>query len=120
MSVLYLVVLVLALACMVVLDRRFRLFFWRDGRRAGIVLTVGVLFFLAWDLTGIGLHVFARGLSAIATGIVVAPELPLEELFFLVFLCYLTMNLMAAGDALRRRVRTRSAENAGRSGGRGT
>ena len=110
MSALYLVVLLFALASMVVLDRRLRLFFWRDARRAGIVLTVGFLFFLAWDAAGIGLHVFVRGRSPIATGVVLAPELPLEEPFFLLFLCYLTMNIVAAVAAVA----------ALRSGGRGT
>lgn len=118
MSILYLVVLLLALGSMVALDRRFRLFFWRDRRRAVIVLTVGVLFFLAWDLAGIGLHVFARGSSPIATGVVLAPQLPLEEPFFLAFLCYLTMNLLAAADALRHRLRTRSAQSVPPSGER--
>lgn len=118
MSVLYLAVLLLALGSMVVLDRRFRLFFWRDARRAGIVLVVGVLFFLVWDLAGIGLHVFARGPSAIATGILLAPQLPLEEPFFLVFLCYLTMNLLAGADEVRRRIRARTPQSTESAGGR--
>lgn len=113
MSVLYLVVLLVALGSMILLDRRFRLFFWRDARRAAIVLPTGLVFFLAWDLAGIGLHVFARGPSPIATGIVLAPQLPLEELFFLVFLCYLTMNLVAGADLVLQRIRTRSRPTAG-------
>lgn len=100
MSILYLLTLVVALGSMVLLDRRFRLFFWRDARRATIVLVVGVLFFLVWDLAGIGLHVFARGGSRFMTGIVVAPELPLEEVFFLTFLCYLTMVLVTGSRLL--------------------
>jgi lycopene cyclase domain-containing protein len=119
-SVLYLIVLLFALGSMIALDRRFRLFFWRGGRRALIVLIVGVLFFLAWDLAGIGLHVFARGPSPIATGVVLAPQLPLEEPFFLAFLCYLTMNLLAAVDALRRHLRTRSVQSVPPSGERRT
>ena len=112
MSLLYLALLVFALGSMVVVDRRFRLFFWRDARRAAIVLVTGTVFFLLWDLAGIALHVFARGASPIATGIVLAPQLPLEELFFLVFLCYLTMNLVAGADLAVRRVR-RSREGTG-------
>lgn len=94
MSILYLLFILLSLGAMVLIDHRFRLFFWRDARRATIVLVAGVLFFLAWDLAGIGLHVFARGESGYMTGIVLAPELPLEEVFFLTFLCYLTMVLI--------------------------
>ena len=54
----------------------------------------GVVFFLVWDLVGIGLGIFFRGETAFMTGILLAPELPLEELFFLTLLCYLTMNLV--------------------------
>ena len=93
MAFLYLAALAIALTGMVMLDRRFRLFFWADARRAAIVLVVGVLFFLAWDLAGVGLGVFFRGETDFMTGLQVAPELPVEELFFLTLLCYLTMNL---------------------------
>ncbi len=93
MGILYLLALAIALTGMIVLDRRFRLFFWRSARRAAVVLIVGVLFFLVWDLSGIGLGIFFRGETAFMTGVVVAPELPVEEIFFLALLCYLTMNL---------------------------
>ncbi len=93
MSLLYLLALAIALTGMVMLDRRFRLFFWADARRAALVLLVGVAFFVLWDLAGIGLGVFFRGETAFMTGLQLAPELPLEEVFFLTLLCYLTMNL---------------------------
>ena len=102
MSVVYLLTLLAAIGCMVLLDRRFTLFFWRDARRASIVLVAGVVFFVLWDLFGIGLGIFYRGETAFMTGIVVAPELPLEELFFLAFLCYLTMVLITGADTLFR------------------
>ena len=54
------------------------------------MLVVGFVFFLVWDLVAIRLEVYARGESPAMTGIEVAPELPLEELFFIVFLCYVT------------------------------
>ena len=84
---------------MVLLDRRFRLFFWRArcrAARAAIVLVAGLVFFLAWDLAGIALGIFFRGENPVSTGIVLAPELPLEEVVFLTFLCYLTIVLYAA------------------------
>jgi lycopene cyclase domain-containing protein len=105
MSVIYLVVLLASIGCMTMLDARFSLFFWRDARRATLVLLVGLLFFVAWDLFGIGLGIFYRGETAFMTGIVVAPELPLEELFFLAFLSYLTMVLLTGADTLLRAVR---------------
>ena len=95
MGLLYLLALLVALTGMVMLDRRFRLFFWVDPRRAAIVLLVGVAFFVVWDLAGIGLGIFFRGETSFMTGLQVAPELPVEELFFLTLLCYLTMNLFS-------------------------
>ncbi len=93
MILLYLAALLVALTGMVVLDRRFRLFFWRDARRAAIVLIVGLVFFLAWDLAGVSGGVFFRGETSFMTGLQIAPEVPVEEVFFLTLLCYLTMNV---------------------------
>lgn len=108
MGILYLVALGIALTGMVMLDRRFGLFFWRDARRASVVLVVGVAFFVVWDLFGIGLGIFFRGETDFMTGLQVAPELPVEELFFLALLCYLTMNAYAAAGMLQRRRRSAS------------
>jgi lycopene cyclase domain-containing protein len=96
MGVLYLLALLVALTGMVMLDRRFHLFFWVAPRRAALVLAIGLVFFLVWDVAGIGLGIFFRGETSFMTGIQVAPELPLEELFFLTLLCYLTMNVYGA------------------------
>jgi lycopene cyclase domain-containing protein len=95
MGLIYLAALLVALFGMVMLDRRFGLFFWADARRAGVVLVVGLVFFVTWDLFGIGLGIFFRGETAFMTGLQVAPELPVEELFFLALLVYVTMNLYA-------------------------
>ena len=94
MSFAYLAALGLSLAAMALIDKRYRLFFWRSPGRATGVLAVGVLFFLAWDLLGIGFGIFHRGETPFMTGVQLGPELPLEEVFFLAFLCYLTMNLV--------------------------
>lgn len=97
----YLAALAVALTGMVMLDRRFGLFFWRDARRAAIVLPLGVAFFLVWDLGGILLGIFFRGQNEYMTGLLIGPELPIEEVFFLTLLCYNTMNAYtAAGDWL--------------------
>lgn len=93
MGVLYLGALLLFSGCMLLLDRRFRLFFWRDSFSAAIVTAVGFVFFLVWDVAGIAGGIFFRGEAAIATGIVLAPELPLEEPVFLLFLVLCTMIL---------------------------
>lgn len=93
MSFLYLALLLFSLAGMAILDRRFRLFFWLDARRASIVFSVGVVFFLIWDAVGVADHIFYPGESPFDTGWMLAPGIPIEELFFLSLLCYFTMNL---------------------------
>ena len=74
------------------LDRRFRLVLWADARRGAIVLAAGIAFLLIWDVVGIGAGVFFRGQTSFMTGWLLAPELPVEEIFFLILLCYCTMN----------------------------
>jgi lycopene cyclase domain-containing protein len=101
MGFLYLAALLVALVGMVMLDRRFSLFFWRDARRAAIVLAVGLAFFLVWDLQGIRLGIFFRGETTLMTGWQWAPQLPLEEPFFLLLLCYLTMNVYGLVSRVR-------------------
>lgn len=90
---LYLGALVVSLAGMAVLDRRFRLVLWADPRRGAVVLGAGTAFFLVWDLAAIAAGFYERGDSPAMTGVMLAPELPIEELFFVVFLCYLTLVL---------------------------
>jgi len=99
-SVVYLAALSVSIVGMVMLDRRFRLFFWDDARRAAIVLAAGVVLFLVWDLLGIGLGIFFRGQTPFMTGLLIAPELPIEEVFFLTLLCYLAMNVFGAASRL--------------------
>jgi lycopene cyclase domain-containing protein len=91
-SFVYLGALLVSLAGMVVLDLRFRLFFGAAPVRAAIVLVAGIAFFLTWDVAGIGAGIFFRGNPGLLTGVLVGPELPLEEVFFLALVCYLTMN----------------------------
>lgn len=93
MSFVYLIALLISLAGMVVLDLRFVLFFWRNWRRATIVLAAGLAFFLWWDSLGVADNIFFPGSSSYVTGWMLAPGIPIEELFFLALLCYLTMNL---------------------------
>lgn len=91
MGFIYLLSLLAGIACMLLLDFRFRLYFWRDARSATIVTLVGVAVLLLWDLAGIRLGIFIRGEGQIATGVLLAPELPIEEPIFLTFLVLCTM-----------------------------
>lgn len=116
----YFAALAVALTGMVLLDRRFSLFFWRDARRAAIVLPLGVAFFLVWDLGGILLGIFFRGQNEFMTGVLIGPELPIEEVFFLTLLCYNTMNAYAAaGDWLDGRWSRRASDPTALSGADG-
>ena len=114
MTLLYLVALLIALTGMIVLDRRFRLFFWNDARRAAVVLLAGVAFFLVWDFAGVGGGIFFRGETSFMTGLQIAPEIPLEEVFFLTLLCYLTMNLVNGFSRLADHHVARARERANR------
>lgn len=105
MGALYLIALLLSLGCMLLLDWRFRLFFWRDAVSALVVTAVGLAFFLVWDIAGIANGIFLRGDAAIATGIVLAPELPLEEPVFLLFLVVCTMVIYTGSARILSRVR---------------
>ncbi|GAA2871748.1 lycopene cyclase domain-containing protein [Paenarthrobacter ilicis] len=100
MGILYLVCLLLGITCMLLLDHRFQLFFWRDATAAAVVTSVGLAFLLAWDLAGIGLGIFLRGEGTIATGLMLAPELPVEEPVFLTFLVLCTMVLYTGARKL--------------------
>src|SRR5699024_1681711 len=84
----YLLCLLVPLVCMAVLDRRFRLVLWRAPRRGAVVLAAGIGLFLLWDLAAIAVGHYRMGQSPLMTGILLGPELPLEELVFIAFLSY--------------------------------
>jgi lycopene cyclase domain-containing protein len=108
----YLSCLLAGAACLSALDHRFRLFFWRAPRAAALVLAAGVVFFLAWDAAGIGAGVFEHGSSPLATAVMLAPGLPLEEPVFLAFFCYTTMLLFTAAERLLGRTTARGKSGA--------
>jgi len=107
MGFVYLAALLVSTGCMLLLDRRFRLFFWRDAIAATVVTIAGLAFFLIWDVFGIVTGIFYRGEGAIATGIVLAPEMPLEEPVFLTFLVICTMVVYTGAVRLLTRGRAR-------------
>lgn len=108
MNLIYLASLLVAIACMLLIDARFRLFFWRDPAAATIVTVAGVAFLLVWDLAGIGLGIFLRGDGVIASGLILAPELPVEEPVFLTFLVLCTMVLYTGARRILEHLRMRS------------
>ncbi|UBQ02983.1 lycopene cyclase domain-containing protein [Curtobacterium sp. TXMA1] len=109
----YLAGLLVSIAGIAVLDARHRLFFWRSPLRAAAVMVVGLAFFLVWDIVGVHLGIFFIGRNNLLTGVLLAPEVPLEEVFFLVLLCWTTMDLFGA----LRPVVARRLDRAGAPGG---
>ncbi|WP_448721537.1 lycopene cyclase domain-containing protein [Microbacterium natoriense] len=110
MNAIYLLCLLSASVCVIAVDLRFRLFLGRSWRPALLVLAAGLVFFLAWDLAGIGIGVFSRGDAPYLVGLMLAPELPVEEPIFLLFLCEATMVLVLGAQQIlgRRSARGRS------------
>jgi len=102
----YLAALLVSLAGLATLDRRFRLALFDQPRRTVATVGVAVVLFLLWDALGVSLGIFFIGDAPYMTGVLIAPEVPLEELFFLVLLAYQTLLLWRALD---RRARTRRA-----------
>ncbi|MCF8548348.1 MAG: lycopene cyclase domain-containing protein [Pontimonas sp.] len=92
MSFLYLVALLASVVGIGLLDFRHKLAFFGDAVfRSALIIAVSVAFFLVWDVAGIATGVFFRGSGSWMTGVLLGPELPLEELFFLMVLTYSTL-----------------------------
>ena len=92
MSFVYLSALVGALLGTGLLDFRHRLaLFGGATGRTLIIVGISVAFFLVWDVVGIATGVFFRGSGPWMTGVLLGPELPLEEAFFLTLLSYSTL-----------------------------
>lgn len=88
---LYLGLLLFSLAGMFLCDRRWKLAFFADARRAFLVVLTSVLFFVTWDLVGVGTGVFFKGNSNHLVGWDIAPEIPIEEVLFLTLLSHLAL-----------------------------
>lgn len=89
----YLLCLLLSLLSLFIVDARYKLVFFYMPKRASKTIITAVLFFLAWDIAGIQLGIFFPGDSKYTVSINVLPGVPVEELFFLTLLSYLTLLL---------------------------
>lgn len=85
------------------LDWRFRIAFTINKKAALVATLIPMIFFLIWDGTGIALGIFFRGDTSHLTGILVAPEMPIEEIFFLFLLNYSVLTLFSVLGRIRRR-----------------
>lgn len=89
----YLTALITSICCLMLTDSRYKLAFWFDVKRTAATIAITMFFFVLWDLLGIRYGVFFKGDSNYVLPIEVVPEFPIEELFFLFLLSYLTLLL---------------------------
>ena len=92
----YLAGLIFSIIGLGLFDWKFKLGFSTNKKAATLATLLPLIFFLIWDGAGIALGIFFRGETSHLTGILVAPELPLEELFFLFLLNYTTLTIFIA------------------------
>ncbi len=99
-SYFYLLSLIVSIGGLALLDRRYTIAFFKDKRATVLTIFGTVVFFLLWDLLGIRLGIFFVGDSQYLSGIRLAPELPIEEVFFLILLSYVTLLTWQKVEAL--------------------
>ena len=92
----YLLGLLFSIIGLGLFDWKFKLGFSTNKKTATLATLLPLIYFLLWDGAGIALGIFFRGETSHLTGILVAPELPLEELFFLFLLNYTTLTIFIA------------------------
>jgi lycopene cyclase domain-containing protein len=67
-------------------------------------VVVAMLIFIVWDYFGISLGIFFHGGSQYTLPLRLAPEFPLEELFFLFLLTYSTLIIYHGVQLWRSRI----------------
>ena len=88
LSFAYLAALLISILGLGAIDFKHKLALWLAPLPTIFTVLIAVGFFLVWDVVGIANGIFFRGDSPNLSGILVAPELPLEEIFFLILLSY--------------------------------
>ena len=104
MQLVYLACILVSIAGLGVLDYRYKLAFWHDRMRTTYTLLTAVIIFLVWDIAGIALGIFKHGNSPFNLPFTIAPEFPVEELFFLTLLCYSALILYKGIGLWRSRI----------------
>lgn len=101
----YLGAILFSFAGMIAIDLKFGLALRVAPVRTSAAVLLSTAFFLVWDVVGIVTGVFVKGESPLFIGVMLAPHLPLEEVFFLLFLSYLSIVMFAVFErrAARRR-----------------
>lgn len=89
----YLIALLVSISGLATLDWRYKLAFWYDFRRTVLTLAAACWLFVVWDILGISMGIFLHGNGPYTLPIRLFPEFPIEELFFLFLLSYVTLIL---------------------------
>lgn len=92
-SVVYISALLFSISGLLLLDYHHKLAFWRYPLPTVATLTVMIGVFMVWDTIGITQGIFFIGTSPYLLGVELFAEFPIEELFFLFLLCYVTLLL---------------------------
>lgn len=93
----YLFGLIFSICGLLAFDWRHKLAFFHDAKRSGLTIVIAICIFIIWDLLGIGLGIFYSGNSNYALPFMLLPNFPVEELFFLFLLCYVTLLIHTGG-----------------------
>ena len=84
----YLIGLLIGICGLLIIDRRWKLAFWKDTKRTTMTLATAIGVFVLWDFLGIFLGIFFHGNSEYSLPLRIAPEFPIEEIVFLFLLSY--------------------------------
>ena len=100
----YLAGLILSLMGLALMDWRHKTAFSINKKAASLAIFIPMVFFVIWDVAGIATGIFFRGDTSHLSGIVLAPEFPIEELFFLLLLNYSSLTIFTTvSKVLRKR-----------------
>lgn len=89
----YILILSGSIACLLLLDYTYKLAFFCDWVSSVITIFCSILLFTIWDILGIHLGIFFSGQSKYALNMMLFAQFPLEEVFFLFLLSYVTLLL---------------------------
>ena len=98
----YLFALLFSLAGLLAIDFRFKIALGSDWRRGLKVLGTALVLFVIWDLTIVAFGIVTNGTSPYSLPFTILPEIPLEEVLFLVLLSYCILLIYAEAPRWRR------------------
>lgn len=104
MSFTYSLVLITSSIGMMMIDKKYSLALFSDWRRTIMTVGCGLAMFIIWDILGIILGIFFSGHSPYMSGWYLMRDFPIEEILFLMFLCYFTLVMYRCLEKVWRRI----------------